>query len=349
VTGRLRFDLPPGLEASEPPEARGLTRDAVRMMVARRAALTIEHSTFALLPAFLDPGDLLVINTSGTMAAAITGVDRAGAVVAIHLSSHLGGDEWVVEPRRPAGPSTERWPSDEGPPPRRLRLGEDGAVLVLREPYLGSTRLWRARLTLPGPAASWLAVHGRPIRYSYVQRPWPLTAYQNVYATEPGSAEMPSAGRPFTPEVITRLVAKGVGVTPVVLHTGVASLEADELPYPERVRVPAATARRVQATREAGGRVIAVGTTAVRALETAFDPEAGRPRPVDGWTDLVVSPDSGVRLVDGMLTGWHEPEASHLLMLEAIAGRPLLEASYRASLDEGYLWHEFGDVHLILP
>jgi S-adenosylmethionine:tRNA ribosyltransferase-isomerase len=175
-----------------------------------------------------------------------------------------------------------------------------------------------------------------------------VTSYQNVYATEPGSAEMPSAGRPFTPEVIMRLVAKGVDVAPLVLHTGVASLEADELPYPERVKVPATTAARVNSTRRDGGRVIAVGTTVVRALETSADDD-GVSHAVDGWTDLVITPARGVRVVDGLLTGWHEPEASHLLMLEAIAGRALLEDSYEASLAEGYLWHEFGDVHLLLP
>jgi S-adenosylmethionine:tRNA ribosyltransferase-isomerase len=159
---------------------------------------------------------------------------------------------------------------------------------------------------------------------------------------------MPSAGRPFTTEIITRLVAKGVGVTPVVLHTGVASLEADESPYPERLTVPVATADRVNATHRAGGRVVAVGTTVVRALESAAGGD-GTVQPLDGWTDLFITPDRGVRAVDGLLTGWHEPEASHLLMLEAVAGRPLLEASYEASLAEGYLWHEFGDVHLILP
>ena len=347
---RLAFDLPPGLEASEPPEARGLTRDAVRMMVAYRSDGRLEHSTFALLPSYLTPEDLLVVNTSGTMAAALIGVSAdPGREVPIHLSSHLGGDEWVVEPRLPSGHTTERWPLDGPPPPRRLRLGEDGSTLELLEPYMGSRRLWRARLRLSASPASWLAVHGRPISYGYVRRPWPLTAYQNVYATEPGSAEMPSAGRPFTPEIITRLVAKGVGVSPVVLHTGVASLEADELPYPERVRVPAVTARRANAARAAGGRVVAVGTTTVRALESAFDPTSGQLHELDGWTDLVVTPEGGTRAVDGMLTGWHEPEASHLLMLEAVAGRPLLEASYEASLAEGYLWHEFGDVHLILP
>jgi S-adenosylmethionine:tRNA ribosyltransferase-isomerase len=356
MTERLRFELPLGLEASGPPEARGLTRDAVRMMVAHRNGLRIEHSTFALLPRYLEPDDLLVINTSGTMAAAITALDPVSRqCLVIHLSGHLQGDEWVVEPRLPTGSisgitgSTKRWPLDGPPLPRELRLGEDGAGMELTEPYLRSRRLWRARFRVPQPVESWLAVHGRPIRYGYVERPWPLSAYQNVYAVEPGSAEMPSAGRPFTPEIITRLVAKGVGVSPVVLHTGVASLEADELPYPERVRISEATARRVNATRQARGRVIAVGTTTVRALESAFDPVTGVVGPIDGWTDLVVGPDRAVRVVDGMLTGWHEPEASHLLMLEAIAGRPLLEASYTASLADGYLWHEFGDVHLILP
>ncbi len=216
------------------------------------------------------------------------------------------------------------------------------------EPYGAAGRLWVAALDLPVPVLTWLAVHGRPIRYGYVERPWPISAYQNVYATEPGSAEMPSAGRPFTPEVITRLVAKGVGVTPIVLHTGVASLEADELPYPERVRVPAATAERVNATRSAGGRVVAVGTTVVRALESAAGVD-GVVRPYDGWTDLVVTPERGVRVVGGLLTGWHEPEASHLLMLEAVAGDDLLRRSYDAGLAEGYRWHEFGDVHLLLP
>jgi S-adenosylmethionine:tRNA ribosyltransferase-isomerase len=213
--------------------------------------------------------------------------------------------------------------------------------------FHGSDRLWVATVRLPQPVFTWLASHGQPIRYGYVEHPWPLAMYQNVYATEPGSAEMPSAGRPFTAEVIMRLVAKGVDVAPLVLHTGVASLESTELPYPERVRVPATTAERVNATRARGGRVVAVGTTVVRGLETAG--ANGAVEPYDGWTDLVIRPERGVRVVDGLLTGWHEPEASHLLMLEAIGGRELLERSYAASLAEGYLWHEFGDEHLILP
>jgi S-adenosylmethionine:tRNA ribosyltransferase-isomerase len=215
------------------------------------------------------------------------------------------------------------------------------------EPYLDSPRLYIAHLDLPQPVLTWLAVHGRPIRYGYVERPWPISAYQNVYVTEPGSAEMPSAGRPFTADVIMRLVAKGVGVSPLVLHTGVASLESNELPYPERLVVPSVTAARVNATHAIGRRVIAVGTTAVRGLEAAT-PDDGVTRSFDGWADVVITPERGVRAVDGLLTGWHEPEASHLLMLEAIAGRELLERSYEASLAAGYRWHEFGDVHLIL-
>jgi S-adenosylmethionine:tRNA ribosyltransferase-isomerase len=339
---RLSFDLPPALEAGEPPEARGLTRDAVRMLVARRGEAPLVHSTFTLLPRFLEPGDLVVVNTSGTIPAAFDGVAADGTPVVVHLSTELDDGRWVLELRRAAGRATERW---TGPvPPSPIDVAGGGRV-ALDSP--NGPRLWTGRLDLPQPVLPWLARHGRPIRYGYVERPWPITAYQNVYATEPGSAEMPSAGRPFTPEVLMRLVAKGVGVTPLVLHTGVASLEADELPYPEHVVVPEVTAERVNAAHAGGHRVVAIGTTVVRALETAVDDDGGV-HPYDGWTDLVITPARGVRAVDGLLTGWHEPEASHLLMLEAVAGVDLLRRSYEESLAHGYLWHEFGDTHLIL-
>jgi S-adenosylmethionine:tRNA ribosyltransferase-isomerase len=342
---RLSFSLPPELEASAPPEARGLTRDAVRMMVAYKGDGRLVDSTFTLLPRFLEPGDLVVINTSGTLPSAIDACAPDGTPLVVHLSTELGAGTWVAELRRPDGRGTQRWTGEA--PPRRLSLGE-GASLTLVAPYLASDRLWVVDLDLPQPVLTWLVVHGRPIRYGYVEQPWPITAYQNVYATEPGSAEMPSAGRPFTPDIIMRLVAKGVGVTPLVLHTGVASLESHELPYPEHVRLPAVTAARVNATHAAGSRVIAIGTTVVRGLETAASDD-GCVGAYDGWTDVVITPERGVRVVDGLLTGWHEPEASHLLMLEAVAGRALLEKSYERSLAEAYRWHEFGDVHLILP
>lgn len=344
---RLSFHLPPELEATAPPEARGGSRDGVRLMVAQRTDTSpvITHSNFRDLPQFLDPGDLVVINTSGTIPAAVDAVGHDGTPVVVHLSTQLGDGRWVVEPRRPDGASTTRWSG--ALPPGPWSLGED-ARLVVGAPYRRSQqRLWTATLHLPGPALDWLGVHGRPIRYAYVPDSWPIEAYQNVYADVPGSAEMPSAGRPFTHEGLTRLVAKGVGVTPIVLHTGVASLEAEEVPYPERVRVPEETADRVNLTHAEGHRVIAIGTTVVRALESATGDD-GCTLPLDGWTDLVITPERGVRAVDGLLTGWHEPEASHLLMLEAVGGRPLLDASYDASLAGRYLWHEFGDSHLIL-
>jgi S-adenosylmethionine:tRNA ribosyltransferase-isomerase len=342
---RLDFELPAELEASEPPEARGLTRDAVRMLVSRLAAGTLEHSTFSMLPQYLDEGDVVVVNTSGTIPAALDAVGADNQPLVVHLSTQIDERTWIVEPRRIAGRVTERW---SGEPPRSTLVLTGGGTMTLHHPFGDAGRLWTADLDVPGRPLTWLTVHGRPIRYAHVERPWPLSMYQNVYVTEPGSAEMPSAGRPFTAEVVTRLVAKGVAVAPLVLHTGVASLEADELPYPERFRVPAATAERVNSARRMGGRVIAIGTTVVRGLESAAD-DAGVVHPREGWTDLVVTPERGVRAVDGLLTGWHEPASSHLLMLEAVAGRPMLERSYEASLAEGYLWHEFGDVHLILP
>ncbi|QYG91242.1 S-adenosylmethionine:tRNA ribosyltransferase-isomerase [Iamia sp. SCSIO 61187] len=342
---RLAFRLPPELEAHEPPEARGVPRDGVRLMVARRGDDHVTHSTFSLLPRFLDPGDLVVVNTSGTLPAALGGQDwPGGRPVVVHLSTRRDDGRWIVEPRRPVAGTTERW---SGPPPDPTITLAAGAALRLEEPVGPAGRLWVATLVTPGAEREWITAHGRPIRYSYVGQPWPVSTYQSVYVTEEGSAEMPSAGRPISTEVVTRLVAQGVAVAPLLLHTGVASLEADELPLPERAVVPPATARLVNVTRAAGGRVVAVGTTVVRALESAVGPD-GEVRPFDGWADVVVTPERGVAVVDGIVTGWHEPEASHLLMLEAIGGRPLLERSYAAAIAEGYLWHEFGDAHLIL-
>ena len=340
-----QFDVGSSLtEADRPPEARGVERDAVRLMVARRSTGEIVHTNFQELPEYLDPGDLAVINTSGTLAAAVDAVGESGEVLVIHFSTQLTDELWAVEPRRP-GPDAPKQLTGERPP-RRLRIGPDGA-LELIEPYLGSERLWVARVDVGRDIPGWLRLHGRPIRYGYVTRDWPLDDYQNDYAGEAGSAEMPSAGRPLTARIITRLVAKGIGVTPITLHAGVSSLEAGEFPFPERVVVPAVTAARVEETRRAGGKIVAIGTTVVRALETAA--QGGGVRPVNGWTDLVVTPERGVRVVDGVVTGWHEPEASHLLMLEAIAGADLLRRCYEESLVAGYLWHEFGDSHLILP
>jgi S-adenosylmethionine:tRNA ribosyltransferase-isomerase len=243
-----------------------------------------------------------------------------------------------------------------------------GVRLVLEEPLSErGLRLWWARV-YGAEVSGLLRDHGRPIRYAYTDRDQPLSAYQTVFALQTadgaGSAEMPSAARPFTSGLVTELVSRGVLFAPVTLHTGVASAQAHEPPYPEWFEVPEASAWLINAVRagragreplvrrdsggRAGGRVVAVGTTAVRAVESAVGPD-GWVRAAEGWTDLVVTPEHGVRVVEGLLTGLHEPEASHLLMLEAVAGRAAVDRGYAAALDGLYLWHEFGDVHLILP
>ena len=348
----LAFDLPSVLRATEPPEARGLARDEVRLMVGRRSSGEVEHARFRDLPAYLRPGDLVVVNVSATLPAAVPARLSDGGAAELRFATaapdlELRGSWWIVELRSADGASPYRG-ARAG---ERIALPEDTEVELVA-PYAGGTRLWLARVIHPHPPhrplRAYLGDHGHPIRYGYVPREWPLDAYQTVFASEPGSAEMPSAGRPFTPELITALVAKGVQVAPVVLHTGVSSLERGESPYPERYAVPEATARLVDATRWWGGRVIAVGTTVVRALETVAD-EDGRVAAGEGWTRLVVTPERGIRAVDGLVTGWHEPEASHLQLLEAAAGPELLERSYAEALDHGYLWHEFGDSHLVLP
>jgi S-adenosylmethionine:tRNA ribosyltransferase-isomerase len=350
--------LPAGLEASSPAEARGLRRDQVRMMVARRfqgeddcgqlagAARGIEHRRFDQLPELLGPGDMLVVNTSATLPASLDASGPGGEELRLHLSTALPmAALWAVELRLPAGPASR--PYSGGAPGWRLRLG-GGASAELLTRQEGSSRLWVARIDLPsGSLVEHLAAHGQPIRYPYVSDAWPIDAYQTVFADEPGSAEMPSAARAFTAEVIARLVTRGVEIAPVTLHTGVSSPEAGEAPYSEWFRVPFDTARRVNSIRRSGGRVIAVGTTVVRALESAAD-RTGAVHPAEGWTGVVVTPRRGVRAVDGMLTGWHEPRSSHLAMLEALAGADLVRRSYRAGLEHGYLWHEFGDLHLIL-
>ncbi|PPK62400.1 S-adenosylmethionine:tRNA ribosyltransferase-isomerase [Actinokineospora auranticolor] len=336
----LQFRVTGDLEAHEPPEARGLTRSGVRLLVGDGAE--VSHRRFEELPDILRPGDVLVVNTSATMPAAVPVV---GADLALHFSTESPGGLWLVELRAVAEKATK--PYTGGVVGLRLALPGGGAATLV-QPY-SRGRLWVASI-YPGRFGSvleYLEVFGAPIRYGYVSRPWPLRYYQTVFGTEPGSAEMPSASRPFTDRVVTRLVSAGVQFAPVLLHTGVASPEAHERPYPERFQVADTTARVVNTARAAGGRVVAVGTTAVRALESAAD-EDGVVRAASGWTDLIVTPERGVLAVDGLLTGFHEPEASHVDMLVAVAGEELLAQCYQEALAERYLWHEFGDVNLLL-
>jgi S-adenosylmethionine:tRNA ribosyltransferase-isomerase len=333
------FDLPVGLEAPGPPTV----RDGVRLLVASPAG--VAHSRFARLGEYLEPGDLVVVNTSGTLAAAVDGRRADGRGVTVHFATALDdATTWVVE-IRPAGAATGPVTDSAG---GQVIMLPDGVRLVLAAPHPdGQTRLWQAAIGVEGGVPAYLARHGRPIRYAYVPTPVPLGEYQTIFAREPGSAEMPSAGRPFTDALVTDLVTRGIGVAPVVLHTSVSSQEPGEPPQPERFRVPAMTARAVNMTRAWGGRVVAIGTTVTRALESAVDGE-GIVRERAGWTDLVLGPQRPAEVVRGLVTGWHAPGVSHLDLLEAVAGADVVQRAYAEALRARYLWHEFGDSCLLL-
>ncbi len=335
----LDFLLPSELEASAPPQR----RDGVRLLVAD--ATGIRHERFTGFARFLEPGDLLVVNTSATLAAAVDGHRHDGRPVTVHFSTALDDGSWVVEVR-PAGRADG--PVRDLAAGEHIRLG-GGVLLTIRAPRpLHQSRLWRADVAVEGDVSRYLARVGRPIRYAYVPQRYPLHEYQTVFAADPGSAEMPSAGRPFTDRIVTELTVRGVAVAPITLHTGVSSAEDGEPPQPERFSVPASTARLVNLTREASGRVVAVGTTVTRALESATD-ERGRVEPRAGWTELVLGPSRPGRVVRGLVTGWHAPGASHLQLLQAVAGAELVERAYAEALRERYRWHEFGDSCLLLP
>jgi len=342
---RTSFELPDSLSAIQPPEARGVRRDHVRLLVADGQG--VHHRRFADLPDHLAPGDLVVVNTSATLPAAVDGALPNWRKVVVHFATALDDGTWVLEVRPPVhahGPVTSLVRGD-----RVWLSGDASALLVSAYPDAREQkpRLWRAIISEP-EVLRLLSRHGRAITYAYVHQRWPLESYQTIFATHPGSAEMPSAGRPFTAEVVTSLINHGVRMAPITLHTGVSSPEVGEAPTPERYHVPEATAYLVNLTRRNGGRVIATGTTVTRALETVAEANgsisSGR-----GWTHLVLGPERPARVVDGLITGWHAPGTSHLLLLEAVAGADLVSSAYEQALRHRYLWHEFGDSLLLLP
>ena len=335
------FDRPPQLQASQPPEARGLPRDGIRLMVTHGSS--IEHRRFHDLPRLLHPGDLLVVNRSATLPASLPARGTFGPF-RLNLSTQYGPAVWLAEPR---------WAFDRpGPVPLQDDDPFDVAGVRARAVarYPGIDRLLFVRVD--GDLRAAMATVGEPIRYAYVPAPLPLTEYQTVFGAVPGSAEMPSAGRPFTRSLLRALGERRVGLASILLHTGVSSLEvgdaADGVPiYPEPFDVPAETVEAIARTREDGHRVIGVGTTVVRALESAHD-DAGILRPARGFTQAYLRPGRPVRSVDGLITGWHEPRSTHLALLASVAGATSLRRAYAAAVDAGYLWHEFGDSHLLL-
>jgi S-adenosylmethionine:tRNA ribosyltransferase-isomerase len=357
VRSEVTFTLPPELEAPAPPEARGLRRDQVRMLVVDRASGAAAHHRFTDLPGLLDPGDLVVVNDSRTVPASLLGHTSAGLPVEIRLAAR-DGERWAALPLGvpPGGGDPALVATDARPAPPAMPAGErisfDGglAATVLGPHEEAAPLVWLA-FDASGPPL-WEALHraGRPVRYAYVSRAFALHHYQTVFAAGPGSVEMASAGRPFTLQTLQELRRRGVGVASISLHAGLSTYgdpvtDRGFIPA-EPYHVPAATARAVNHVRTTGGRVIAVGTTVVRTLETAaLD---GTARAGSGTTRLRITPSHRLALVDGLLTGFHEPQASHLDLLGAFLAPDLLRAAYQVALDGGYLWHEFGDVCLIV-
>ncbi len=317
--------------ASAPPEAIGQRRDSVRLLV------STPHddvaTRFTDLAAHLRRGDLLVVNTSATRKSAIGVLDSS---LTLHVSAAVDDGTWIVEFRDDDGRRPYR-----GPVPTRFDVM--GAALELVGPHNDDDvpRLWRVATTADLEAV--LAAHGRWVRYDYVDGAAQDAWYQNVYATTVGSAEMASAGRPFSHEVLRALQQRGVDVASLVLHCGLSSQESGETPHTEDYAVPRATIVSVNAARREGRRVIAVGTTVVRALETI-----ARGGARVGRTSLILGEQVRAQLVDGIVSGFHPPEASHLDLLAAIVDRSVVQRAYDHACSGGFRSHEFGDSHLLL-
>ncbi len=335
------FELPPELNASAPPERRGLRRDQVRLMTLDRATGQTMHTQFDRLADYLLPGDVLVLNNSRTLPAVLPASGPDGLPVEIRLAHRLGGGEWralLVSPAPiraetllllPEGLSATVTFHSELEPLSVIRFSREGSALY--------DTLYRI---------------GQPVRYEYIHEPWDLDYYQTVFASVPGSVEMPSAGRSFTWELLMRLRRKGVAVTFLSLHAGLSYFLDDKWfkdprYTPEEYHIPAETAAAIAGAKGRGGRVIAVGTTVVRTLETSAL-HTGEVQPGSGWADIFIDGSFPLRVVDGLLTGLHEPEASHLDLLSAFVEPTLLRSAYAEAVAMGYLWHEFGDMNLIL-
>ncbi len=351
MSAPFTFTLPPELSAKEPPERRGIRRDQVRLLVIDRATGKIEHSHFDKIDNYLRKSDLLVFNSSRTLPASLRGCECGaahGPCMEVRLAEHLPDDSWLAlllcEQGDPFGCGLR-----EG---MRIDFAEGlNANVVTRDENI--PRLWKLRFSISGTQLVDLIYRlGKPIRYEYVSTPWDLDYYQTVYAKEPGSAEMPSAGRAFTWKLLLDLKRRGIDIGYIVLHTGLSSYMDDELDAQrpaseEEYFVSAATAKKINQTRESGGRVIAVGTTVVRALESVVDP-SGRVKEKRGYTRLKIDNRYRLKAADGLLTGLHEPEASHLDLLSAFVPAEKIRAAYEEAIQRKYLWHEFGDLNLIL-
>jgi S-adenosylmethionine:tRNA ribosyltransferase-isomerase len=350
MTQVLEFSVPPSLSAKEPPESEaGRRRDGVRLLVLDRQTGEVTHSRFEDLCTFLLPGDLLVFNASRTLPALLSGrIEADDSSVEMRLASHLPDDSWLALVRKTLHANCAVLEKTNS----IISFGS-GLSARLESRHRQIPGMWKVRFSVGGSRLVDLIYRfGEPVRYRYVSRPWELGYYQTVYARDPGSAEMPSAGRAFTWETLLQLRKMGVDTAYITLHAGLSSYLDDELDrrhlgIAEEYFINQQTALKVGAACPADRRVIAVGTTVVRALESAAL-EDGIVRAGHGYTELLITPGFPLRVTDGILTGLHESVASHLKLLSAFVAPAFLDEAYRGAMRSGYLWHEFGDLNLIL-
>ncbi len=346
------FRVPKELEASAPPEARGEQRDHVRLLVIHRQSGLIEHRRFFHIINYIRPGDVVVLNISRTVPAALPGVTEDGQFIELRLSSHYssngngGGHIWqaVFKP-------------DEAAirPGLRLSFGDGALTAVVRRKRERIAKLWEVQFDpTDQPISTWMERLGRPIKYDYVPQAWELDYYQTAYAAVPGSSEMPSAGRAFTPELLEQIQRKGATLAQIVLHTGVSNIDIEtedikqHTMYEEWYQVSPEAAQTINQTRARGGRIFAIGTTVVRTLETVAD-EQSQVHPGEGWTSLYITPGHRFKAADALVTGLHEAKSTRLVLASAFAGdQALVLQAYNEAIERGYLWHEFGDVSLIV-
>ena len=343
----IQFDLPKHLSCPEPTEERHLQRDEVRLLVTDSNG-TIHHSSFKYLDNFLKKGDVLVVNTSATIPAALPLSLPGSRMGKLHLSTRLKDSEWIIEIREITANKTIRW--KEGQEGMKFELPASAEVTLKQKLYNNDQwlDLWIADFDVHAPMQKYLSANAGPVQYEKLSRQYPLSYYQTFFSFHPGSSEMPSAGRGFTAALMERLLKKGIAFAPIMLHTGVSSLEENEAPYPEYMEIDPLTASIVNSAKRQKRRIIAVGTTAIRAIETASNGE-GFIIPYRGNTDLFIDENYKMKITDGLLTGFHEPRASHLNMLQSIAGYEHIDMAYREAIKAGYYWHQFGDLHLIVP
>lgn len=337
----LDFHLPDELNASHPPEKRGLRRDHVRMMVLDRTTGEFRHDQFNHLPNYLKPGDLIILNNSRTIPAALKGtwvrqLEQMAGQVEVRLAKRRNEDTWdaliianVVNIGDNFHFSTELSATIIGTydnsPLKTIQFSKTGADLF-----------------------NTIYSLGEPIRYEYINEPWALDYYQTVFGSHPGSVEMPSAGRAFSWELLFTLMQGGVQIEYIQLHTGLSYFPDEEFETSpddnyEDYHISERTMQKILETKASGKRVIAVGTTVVRALESA-----ARNNALSGSTNLYINRHSNLKMVDGMITGLHEPKASHLEMLSAFISEQHLLCAYDEAIKSRYLWHEFGDMNLII-